>query len=386
MATPKLTLNRAQKIAINFLKFDEENPRFAIDRYHVGDADNEFHIIQELYENADLRELIESIASNGYIDIEPLIVGPFEDFYIVFEGNRRLAALKLLRDPTLTEKVGAKLPEIADGVKESLNEVTVYLVGSRKDARAFIGFKHVNGPHTWDSFAKGRFAADWYKSEKDNGVKIKDIARNLGDRHDTVHRLVQGIYVLDQAEEKEIFHVNDRYPGRQFSFSHLYTALTRSGYRQYLGLNPNWKAEDPKPNPVPKTHLEKLRNVLTWLYGSKSEDIRPVIKSQNPDIKRLSEVVSDSIARMAMEQTGDLKKAYAEIDTGERRLEQAIVQAYQSAKEAEGHVSSFDGDDHALVEVAGKLRRSAVYIHKQMTSEFQKRQSGENSEDDNGDT
>ena len=67
---------------------------------------------------------------------------------------------------------------------------------------SYIGFKHINGPHRWDALAKARFAATWYRKERKHGLTLEKIAQRLGDRHDTVVRLVNGIFVLDQAEEK----------------------------------------------------------------------------------------------------------------------------------------------------------------------------------------
>lgn len=379
MTAPQLKLNQAQPLSVDHLTFDIKNPRFAIDRYRVGGEPREIDVIRELHDNADLAELVQSIAANTYIDIEPLVVGRENDLYTVFEGNRRLAAIKILRNRQIADEIGAKLPDISASVAQTLEQVTVYPVKNRDAARAFIGFKHVNGPHTWDSFAKARFAAEWYKNEQSEGVTIRDIARNLGDRHDTVHRLVQGIYVLDQAASEGIFRIEDRYPRRQFAFSHLYTALTRPEYRKYLGLTPDWRAVDPVPDPVPTENLDKLRNVLMWLYGSKSEQIQPAIRSQNPDLKNLEKVLSKPVARKTMEETGSLKSALQDVDTGLKRLEQALISAYRSAKQAEGNVSSFDGSDHALVEVAANLNSSASYIHDAM----QEKMASENSSSKN---
>src|SRR5277367_5754345 len=83
----------------------------------------------------------------------------------------------------------------------------------------------------------------------------------------------------------------------KFAFSHLYTALTRPGYREFLGLPDEWRAEDPKPNPVPKNKLENLHKVMVWLYGSKKDEIEPIINSQNPDIKNLGAVLLNARAR-----------------------------------------------------------------------------------------
>jgi hypothetical protein len=284
MAVPNIPAKTTGRVLTELLDFDPHNPRLIEEGI---EQPNETQIIKALADSSDLPEMVASIAANGYIDIEPLIVQRIGQRFRVLEGNRRLAAIRILQQPALAKGTGITVPTITAEVKKSLKEVTVYAVSNPDEARDFIGFKHINGPHKWDAIAKARFAADWYKKERKNGVTLEMIAQHLGDRHDTVARLVNGMFVLDQAEETKVYELKDRYPGKKFAFSHLYTALTRPGYREFLGLPEEWRAEDPKPNPVPKDKIENLQKVMVWLYGSKSDDIEPVINSQNPDIKTL---------------------------------------------------------------------------------------------------
>src|SRR4051794_25033127 len=88
-----VALHRPIKLDTGLLDFDTNNPRFA-----VADAasNKEADIVRQLCEGADIAELLQSIASNGYIDIEPLIVMPAGKRFVVLEGNRRLAAIRLL--------------------------------------------------------------------------------------------------------------------------------------------------------------------------------------------------------------------------------------------------------------------------------------------------
>src|ERR1700733_9621559 len=92
----EIPLEAVASVPVKWLVYDSNNPRFTPDKGLSGASDVD--IIQELTRTADLRELIESIATNGYIDIEPLVImrtkasGP----YTVLEGNRRLAALSVL--------------------------------------------------------------------------------------------------------------------------------------------------------------------------------------------------------------------------------------------------------------------------------------------------
>lgn len=124
--------------------------------------------------------------------------------------------------------------------------------------------------------------------------------------------MIKAYIVLEQAENADVFHVDDRVPAN-FSFSHLYTALTRSQYCEYLGLDAEWRKADPEENPIPTGKIENLGKVLTWLYGSKSANKPPVIRSQNPDLRQLGEVIVHPQALMRLEAGAELRVAYQEL-------------------------------------------------------------------------
>ena len=266
--TPSLRV--VTRVPVERLCLDRENPRLIT---ADGDTSDEA-IVAHLYRSADLGELLQSIAANGYLDIEPLIViGDRGNRLIVLEGNRRLATIRLFREPELRARVEKRgrmrlaIPEMPEEIRETLDHVSVYRVESAAEARAFIGFKHINGAARWESYAKAKFAAKWYKDE---GTCLEDIANRIGDKHDTVKRMVNAIYVLEQAESRCVFCLDDRMTAR-FSFSHLYTALSRGQYMRFLGLDTAWSSHDPKPDPVPEESVGRLGELLRWIYGSKSE-------------------------------------------------------------------------------------------------------------------
>jgi len=346
------------------LKLDALNPRFAA---YGGGRRSEKNVIEYLLDTADLRELVASIAANGYIDLEPLIVlnESQGSALTVIEGNRRVAAIRLLRNPDLAAELGVNLPPMTAADADTLTSASVREVGSREEARQYIGFKHINGPHKWDAFAKGKYAADWYREEKAGGVTIRDIAHRLGDRHDTILRLVNGICVLEQAKKEGLFTLDDRAAGRPFFFSHLYTALARSQYREYLGLDAEWRQVEPKANPVPRSHLDQLRRVLLWIYGSASERLEPVVKSQNPNIKELGEVLSNPLALKRLESTNDLRMAFTEVATRSRKFEESLIRSVKHAEEAQQFVEAYDGDP-TLVEFGVRLTKIGQVLVRSM--------------------
>ena len=347
-------------VSVEWLVLDRKNPRLVGNDPNASDE----AIIAQLFKSEELGELLQSIAANGYLDIEPLIVMEKDGALVVLEGNRRLAAIRLFREPDLIEsifdqeRVRIKLPTITDDAQATFEEVSVYRVAERDDARSFIGFKHINGAAKWDSYAKGKFAADWYRS---GGVSLEQIAERIGDAHATIKRMVNAIYVLEQAESSDIFHITDRV-NPKFNFSHLYTALSRAPYMEFLGLDAAWARYDPEPNPVPKAKVNNLREVLTWIYGSKEDDAAPVVLSQNPDIKRLGEVLLNAEGLNVLRSSGNLSEAHASTQPAEERFAEGLLRARSSIRDVANSLRGFDGRDRSLVDIAEDIEETIQAI------------------------
>lgn len=364
-----MELETTTKVPVDRLRLDRENPRL------VGEAVDESDewIIARLYRSAELDELLQSISTNGYLDIEPLVVMPVPNAgaLTVLEGNRRLATLRLLREPALAgrivsaERLRIPVPAVDDGLRATFDQVSVYPVASRERARAFIGFKHINGAAKWDAYAKARFAADWYRAGRADSVGLKEIAAAVGDRHDTVKRMVSAIYVLDQARENRLFDIEDRYAPK-FGFSHLYTALSRSQYMDFLGLEAAWARHDPRPNQIPREKLDRLRQVLVWIYGSKADAVKPVVRAQNPDIKRLGEVLAHAEGRHVLEQEGSLDAAHASTVSADTQLTGSLLRARDAIRGAAGSLRAYDGQDQSLLDVAADVKETSETVHARM--------------------
>ena len=364
-----MNVGETTKVPVGSLRLDRRNPRLAGYDADVSDES----IIARLYRSAELDELLQSISTNGYLDIEPLVVvrEPGDHNRTVLEGNRRLATLRLLQEPDLVRRIGSSqklkiaVPEVNAALRTTLTEVSVHLVASRKSARAFIGFKHINGPAKWDAYAKARFATDWYKSGQQDGVDLEQIANAIGDRHDTIKRMVSAIYVLEQAGKNDLFRVEDRY-AKKFNFSHLYTALSRSQYMDYLGLETAWARHEPKPDQIPQEKLNELRTVLLWIYGSKKDGVPPVVQAQNPDIKRLGEVLADPEGRHVLEETGNLNEAHASAEPADKRFTASLLRARSSVRDASNSLRAYDGRDQSLLDIAEDVKETAGSVYQSM--------------------
>lgn len=338
-------IGEAQKVPVELLDFDQNNPRFTPDKKPAGTGDEA--VIAMLATSADLSELIQSISTSGYINIEPIIVIARNGRLAVLEGNRRLAAVKVLRDPELAKAARVSVPAMEPDKAASLHEILAFRVAHEEDARDLIGFKHINGPQSWDAFAKALFAARWLDSErakKDAGqpsMSLQQIASRMGDQHMTMHRMVAALYVLNQAEREGVYDINDR-KRKSFSFSHLYTGLAYEEFTSYLGMLRPDRAADPSLEPVPADKLPELRNLLTWLYGSRDRDLEPAIKSQNPDLGRLREVLASPAAIRILAERNDLDQAVISATPVDVRFQRHLINANAELQHAQSTLEGFD--------------------------------------------
>lgn len=230
----------------------------------------------------------------------------------------------MIINPALAADLGINIPAASAEVLESIEEVLVYRVASEDEAREFIGFKHINGPQRWDAYAKAKYVADWYKAS--NGtISIDEIAAKMGDNNNTLRSYIYAVLILEQAEKAKIWSLQDRPPARgRFPFSHLYTAIQRIEYQELLGLTAGWSNKPPL-NPIKKQYLPALGEVLTYLYGSTSENKTSLIKSQNPDLKDLGVALLNERARIALKNGASLERAKDELKEPTTAFHDALV-------------------------------------------------------------
>jgi len=101
---------------VSDLHFDRKNPRLA--EFNLTDDSEESEVMEILWEAMDVEELTMSIAASGFFRHEPVLVAEEYGRHAVIEGNRRLAAVKLLLDPDLVSGLASRIPAIEKTSKE----------------------------------------------------------------------------------------------------------------------------------------------------------------------------------------------------------------------------------------------------------------------------
>ena len=282
-AKAMLPVSKSELVPVDDLVLDRRNPRLLDGSTRL----NQDEILQILWREFAVDEIAISIAANGYFLYEPLFVAKEDGQNIVIEGNRRLAAVRLLRSADLRRQVKATdLPEISEARRKDLERLPVVFC-EREAVWQYVGFRHLNGPQAWDAYSKAQYVA-WVRNEL--GIDLEEIATHIGDTH--------LLMVLQQAENEGVFFTDDRWKSH-FSFSHLSTGLGYAGIRKFLNLTP---AREFTEKPVPSTRVKQLGELCEWLYGSKSKNRPPVVTTQNPDLRKLDEALQSRDGAAALRQ------------------------------------------------------------------------------------
>lgn len=327
--------------SVESLLLDSENPRLPPSKRTLSQEE----LLTLIVRTYTVSELMDSFVTNGYFDEEPLVGVPFPNDpskLTIVEGNRRLAALKLLLEPSLAQTLidpasgrplRINIPPLGNNRRRELQKVPVRVYQEGRSAvLAYLGYRHITGVKTWDSYAKARYVSQLV----DDGNDLKDIQRRIGDRYETAPRLLRAYLVWEQADTLSMIPAKNAHAP---PFSYLFTALTFRPMLTFLGL-----AAQGKPRPVPQSKIPQLKDVATFLFGDKGAEREPAIE-ESRDIALLAQAVSSRRALEKLRVGVNVKDAVEAIPVAEARLEKLIRQAWERLIQATDLASDSRAND-----------------------------------------
>jgi ParB-like nuclease domain len=319
------------------LRFDPDNPR--LDEDAGKDQQNIFRF---LVDEIGVDDLLQSISSAGMLEGDPIIVraAKEKDVYYVIEGNRRLAAVKLL----LGEKIGdgnsePTPPTINRALATNLRRLHVQTDWEQEALESYLGYKHVTAAREWAPEAKARFVLDHAKKDLSND-NLRKFAKRLGTNLPTLKRWIIAYLTLKQAEAEEIFDPKSA-PTRRY-FGTFYTLLGSEQVQTFLDLQTDPIATDP----VPKAKRTNLSEFLSWVVGTKKDP--PIINSRMQ--KQLGEVLSSPKALQHFRLKRDLNTALLYTEFKATEIATKLRTAAYSVEDC--LVNLFDVRDDAVVREA----------------------------------
>jgi len=346
-------------ISLDKLFLDPLNPRLG---RNVATANVKQEVILDVMNDWTLDELAISFIESGFWPQEALLVVE-EPIYgtpglVVLEGNRRLAALKKLKqavDGQAKEKKWKEIAASADKLApDFFDRIPFIRVMDRKDVSAFLGFRHVTGIKEWDPAEKAQFIA--YLIEREN-LSYEEVMRKIGSKTPTVRSHYIAYKLLLQLEDTEgvaIEKIEDK-------FSVLYLSLRTAGVQKYLGIDIK-ASPDAARVPVAQGDEQKLYNYAKWMFG---DEKNPPLFSDSRNIDKFGKVLLSAEAVNYLENSQNpnfdfaLKKAGGDTDEIITLLSQAGDNIEISFSTLHMHE-----DDKDVYSVAKRLAMHLVQITK----------------------
>lgn len=191
-----------RKESITDLFLDLENIRLQVEGKTSQNA-----LINDLFLNEDAMQILESIATNGFFPDEVPVVIKEDKKLVVIDGNRRVAALKVLLHPEIVPSKETKIRELIKSAGPLIKEIEVVLAPDRDSVRHFLASKHTHDTRRpWRPLRQAYF----YKAELARGKTVQDLRKEYPNvdidkflKYINIHRIAKSIqYDSDQATKK----------------------------------------------------------------------------------------------------------------------------------------------------------------------------------------
>jgi hypothetical protein len=316
-----------------------------------------------MLEEGKVTDLMQSIGQQDYFSGEPLMAipsakkpGKFE----VVEGNRRLAALKLLNHPELAPIKQTSVETIVAEAQFKPTSAPVIVYDRRADVLQYLGYRHITGVDQWDSLAKARYLNQLLGlyPDMDYVSQLRNLSKTIGSRSDYVHKLLTGFALYKDIESSNFFDI----PGiseESFSFSVLTTALSYKGISDHVGIGTEMNRFD--PSSVDQTHLKEFTE---WLFKETAEGRTRLGESRN--LRTLNAVVLSKRALAEFRKGRSLDEARLLTDEPNQVFTAAIDHSLRRLKDARDQSHLLDSPSEHDIDALIELARMAKDLHDAM--------------------
>lgn len=323
-------LGQTNRIPLSDLLLDAHNPRFGgLAKSSPTQADILDHIVNVF----GVDDLLSSLSINGYFEAEPLVARETADGLVVAEGNRRLAACLMIcgdeRALRQRDKAQSYIKMWSEHGNPQINPAPVIVFDAAtaaKELLSYLGVRHISAAKSWDSYAKAAWVADVVK---EHHLGVAEIARMIGDRHQTIDRLLQGYYLVKQLVDTGHFRPTDSIKsGRgsvtEYPFSWVYTILGYAATQKYLDI----QSAPTEPSPLQEKDLQKGSVLMTAMFGNKSKGRSSSLKDSR-QLGQLASLLVDPETLTMVEQG----KTVEEIEFATQSIEDKLRLGIQSVRE-----------------------------------------------------
>jgi hypothetical protein len=356
------------KAKLQQLVLDPNNFRFQDDRDFTEAALTRFHeatvqdaVEKRLRKDEALSELRRSILTNGFLQVERIVVRPYEHskrkkLYVVVEGNRRVAALKWI-----VKDAAAGIP-IPEALVKDLQQVDVLVVPDGEEAPKFVaslmGIRHVAGVKQWGGYQRSKLVASLRDEMRSDAAEI---GNRLGMSSQEVNRRYRAYKALQQMQRDEEF--GDCARADMYPIFH--EALALPAVRGWLGWNETQCAF---------TNDDQLREFYNLITESEEEEgpKRPAKITTYEQVRELRHILEHSQAKRLL-----LDPARTFIDSVAAARSEELRGVWRSevadaiaaiANILVDEIENLDGDGIDLLQSVATEAQRVIERHRKLTS------------------
>ncbi len=318
-----MSSQKVELIDTSQINFDPENPRF----FRLNDTHSVAAVIEEMLDDESVQDLMLSIGQKGYFEGEPILVTKNNDRYTVIEGNRRLAAVKLLNGevppPKRRKNSVATIRE--EAIVSPPTKLPCLIYPNRRDVLRYLGYRHITGIQQWDSLSKAKYLAqlrDEFYGGLDQNKQMRSLSNDIGSKPDYVAQLLTALSLYTRAENSKFYGLPIEV--KDIEFSLITTALSYKKIVSWLGLESKSDIE------MPSLVEENLKLALGWMFAK--DQLGRTILGESRNLSEMAAIVSNKEAIEVLNDTGKLSEAFLYTDGPQMALEKALEEVSKHAR------------------------------------------------------
>jgi len=258
-------------IPVTSINLDKRNLRIAwMDDSHIGQST----LIKVFWEDYNVREIVKSIEVCGFFKHEVIVV--VKDFeqegrYIVVEGNRRLAALKIIQNPDFgfIQPVYKKwLTDVSTKIKKDIEIIPVFIAPSWESCLPAMIQKHASEDHSsWKPLMQDHLY--WRYLHENSKIDINVAAAHFNMkpskfneyvRRYNLFRLIRGVDGLSSEVQ------NIANNARDIPITTFERLVKVKKISEHLNLSDNWTLDKEKEIAF---FNDAMRDIITDIIGKK---------------------------------------------------------------------------------------------------------------------
>lgn len=200
-------LNKKTPRSVDQLRLWPENPRLNPEETHIQISDFAEDFTYEESDKKQFFKLVKSITEDGFIPADPVVVWKNleNNKYYVAEGNRRVLALKLLREPQKAPKsIRAFIrTQSAKIDQKNIEKILVNVAPTFEDAEWYINQRNSTSSlqKKWERVQQQRWIAELYEKYSGDINKISSITKMSQGELESFIRILK---IKDLASQSEV--------------------------------------------------------------------------------------------------------------------------------------------------------------------------------------